>query len=264
MATGFDPPPPYTGEPEPQIIESLDNCPNGCETGVLTHGQLQDHLLDCPLQLVECEFVSAGCDVKVPRRDLAGHMTESAQHHLLTATLLNLRLTRELHQRMDQKDKQISELQHTITNMDTHLKLLTPSSTNGYICHDIIMSDVKQFLASGNWTSDTFTDQREAMEFKLAIRINKKSKKESYLTARLIICRDNLQRISLSVPLKVNLVIKILSHTRDRDPFVVSWGSIRGILHSCDRFIPLDELLAKNTPYIKDNGLHFQLYLKTK
>ncbi len=90
MATGLDPLPPYPGKPEPHIIESLDTCPNGCETGVLTHGQLKDHLLDCPLKLVECEFASAGCDVKVPRRDLAGHMTESAQHHLLTATLLNL------------------------------------------------------------------------------------------------------------------------------------------------------------------------------
>ena len=98
-------------------------------------------------------------------------MTENVQHHLMTATFLNLKLTRELHQRMDQKDKQISELHHTIANIDTHLKLLTPLSTNGYICHDIIMSDVKQFLASGHWTSDTFTDQHEAMEFKLAIGI---------------------------------------------------------------------------------------------
>ncbi len=260
MATRFDPPPPYTGEPEPQIIESLDTCPNGCETGVLTHAQLQDHLLDCPLQLVECEFASAGCEVKVPRRDLAGHMTESIQHHLLTATLLNLRLTRELHQRMDQKDQQISELQHTI---DTHLKLLTPSSTNGYICHDIIMSDVKQFLASGNWTSDTFTDQREAMEFKLAIRINKK--KESYLTAALMVCRDNKQRIRLNATNKYNMVIKILSHSQDRDPFVVSWENAVGYHNTpFERFFPLDELLAKNTPYIKDNGLHLQLYLKTK
>ncbi|XP_064407453.1 uncharacterized protein LOC135352219 [Halichondria panicea] len=260
MATRFDPPPPYTGEPEPQINESLESCPNGCDTGVLTHGQLKDHLLDCPLQLVECEFASAGCNVKVPRRDLAGHMTESVQHHLLTATLLNLRLTRELH---DQKDKQISELQHTIANMDTHLKLLTPSSTNGYICHDIIMSDVKQFLASGNWTSDTFMDQCEAMEFKLVIGI-KKLKKESNLTASLAVCRDNKQRVRLGFYFKANLIIKILSHTQERDPFVVSWGSINGRLPSCDKLLPLDELLAKNTPYIKDNRLHFQLYLKTK
>ena len=190
-------------------------------------------------------------------------MTENAQHHLLTATLLNLKLTRELHQRMDQKDKQISELQHTIANMDTHLKLLTPSSTNGYICHDIIMSDVNQFLASENWTSDTFMDQREAMEFKLVIGI-KKFKKASSLTAWLIACRYNKQRVRLSASFNYDLVIKILSHTQERDTFVVSWESADGQMYPCDTLFPLDELLAKNTSYVKDNGLHFQLYLKTK
>ena len=264
MATGlFDPPPPYAGQLEPQINESFDSCPNGCDTGALTHSQLKDHLLDCPLQLVECEFASAGCNVKVPRRDLAGHMTENAQHHLMTATLLNLRLTRELHQRMDQKDKQISELQHTIANMDTHLKLLTPSSTNGYICHNIIMSDVNQFLASGNWTSDTFMDQREAMEFKLVIGI-KNLKKHSSLTAWLTVYRYNKQRVRLNASFNYDLVIKILSHTQERDTFVVSWESADGQAHLCDTLFPLDELLVKNTSYVKDNRLHFQLYLKTK
>ncbi|XP_064401503.1 TNF receptor-associated factor 5-like [Halichondria panicea] len=86
-------------------------CPNQCEIGIVPRCQADSHLLECPLQLVECEFVGAGCDVKVSRRDLVGHMTESAQHHLLTATLINLQLTRELHQKMKEKDQQIVDLQ---------------------------------------------------------------------------------------------------------------------------------------------------------
>ena len=49
----------------------------------------------CPLQPVTCEYAEVGCDVKVPRRDLGRHMKEGQQQHLLSATLLNLRLTRE-------------------------------------------------------------------------------------------------------------------------------------------------------------------------
>ena len=103
-------------------------CPNQCEIGTVPRCQADSHLLECPLQLVECEFVGAGCDVKVPRRDQVGHMTESVQHHLLTATLLNLQLTRELHQKMEEKDQQIVDLQKQVkeqgTNIDTKIQQL--------------------------------------------------------------------------------------------------------------------------------------------
>ncbi|XP_064404940.1 TNF receptor-associated factor 5-like [Halichondria panicea] len=94
-------------------------CPNQCEIGTVPRCQADSHLLECPLQLVECEFAGNGCDVKVPRRDLAGHMTENAQHHLMTATLLNLRLTKELHQKMEEKDQQIVELKQQLTEQET-------------------------------------------------------------------------------------------------------------------------------------------------
>ncbi len=103
-------------------------CPNQCEIGTVPRCQADSHLLECPLQLVECEFAGAGCDVNVPRRDLVGHMTESAQHHLLTATLLNLRLTRELHQKMEEKDQQIVDLQKQVkeqgNNIDVKIQQL--------------------------------------------------------------------------------------------------------------------------------------------
>ncbi len=94
-------------------------CPNQCEIGTVPRCQADSHLLECPLQLVECEFAGTGCNVKVPRRDLAGHMTENAQHHLMTATLLNLRLTRELHQKMEEKDQQIVELKQQLKEQET-------------------------------------------------------------------------------------------------------------------------------------------------
>ena len=93
-------------------------CPNRCEIGTVPRCDVEKHLLVCPLQLVECEFAHAGCDVKVPRGDLAKHMTENAQHHLMSTTLLNLRLTRELHQKMEEKDQQIVHLQRQVKEMD--------------------------------------------------------------------------------------------------------------------------------------------------
>ena len=103
-----------TNEHTPNCVQYPLPCPNQCEIGTVPRCDAEKHLLVCPLQLVECEFANIGCEVKVPRRDLTRHMTENAQHHLMSATLLNLRLTRELHQKMEEKDQQIAELKQQL------------------------------------------------------------------------------------------------------------------------------------------------------
>ncbi len=105
----------------PQCDYHLVPCPNHCEVGTFPRAHAEKHLLDCPLQLVDCEFASAGCDERVPRKDLARHMTESAQRHLTSTTLLNLRLTKELHQKIERQDQQISELKQKMVDTDRNL-----------------------------------------------------------------------------------------------------------------------------------------------
>ena len=103
-----------TNEHTPNCAQYPLPCPNQCEIGTVPRCAAEKHLLVCPLQLVECEFANIGCEVKVSRRDLTRHTTENAQHHLMSATLLNLRLTRELHQKMEEKDQQIAELKQQL------------------------------------------------------------------------------------------------------------------------------------------------------
>ena len=107
-----------TNDHTPNCTKYPEPCPNRCEIGTVPRCDVEKHILVCPLQLVECEFAHAGCDVKVPRGDLAKHMTENAQHHLMSTILLNLRLTRELHQKMEEKDQQTLHLQQQVKNMD--------------------------------------------------------------------------------------------------------------------------------------------------
>ena len=110
-----------TKDHTPNCTKYPEPCPNRCEIGTVPRCDVEKHLLVCPLQLVECEFAQSGCDVKIPRGDLAKHMTENAQHHLMSTTLLNLRLTRELHQKMEEKDKQIVHLQQQVKETDTKI-----------------------------------------------------------------------------------------------------------------------------------------------
>ena len=111
-----------TNEHTPNCAQYPLPCPNQCEIGTVPRCDAEKHLLVCPLQLVECEFANIGCEVKVPRRDLARHMTENAQHHLMSATLLNLRLTRELHQKMEEKDQQIAELKQQLNEQEVKMR----------------------------------------------------------------------------------------------------------------------------------------------
>ena len=120
-------------------------CPNACKINTIPLSDVESHLLECPLQLVACELAHAGCSALVARRDLPLHMKESVQQHLLSASLLNLQLTRdkiekqevelnkrerelkekdlkyaemvkEKEQQMAEKDRQIAKLQKEIGN----------------------------------------------------------------------------------------------------------------------------------------------------
>jgi len=95
----------------PNCTKYPEPCPNQCDIGTVPRCDMEKHLTECPLQLVECEFAQAGCRERIPRQDLSRHMEEGAQRHLLSMSLLNLTLTRELHQKMAEKDQQIAELQ---------------------------------------------------------------------------------------------------------------------------------------------------------
>ena len=97
-------------------------CPNSCEVGSVPCCDLEAHLMVCPLQPVTCEYAEVGCDVMVPRRDLVRHMKEGQQQHLLSATLLNLRLTRENTEEKNRLLRMIEEKDGTIANLQKQLK----------------------------------------------------------------------------------------------------------------------------------------------
>ena len=57
-------------------------CPNKCDVGRVERQNLEQHLKECSLQEVECDFSYAGCQVKLHRKGFARHMEENAQNHM--------------------------------------------------------------------------------------------------------------------------------------------------------------------------------------
>ena len=54
-------------------------CPNGCGTAPSRRG-FNQHLEECPEQLVHCKFSILGCDAVLPRKSMESHIATSAEH----------------------------------------------------------------------------------------------------------------------------------------------------------------------------------------
>ncbi len=63
-------------------------CPNKCNEKIMRK-DIEEHRNECPLEKVDCPFKEAGCEVRLPRKDISEHETTSMQSHLrlnMTAT----------------------------------------------------------------------------------------------------------------------------------------------------------------------------------
>ena len=94
-----------------QALPLSSNCQPQTQICMIPRCDIEKHLAECPLEMVACEFADVGCKVRTTRQELKRHMEESQQEHLLSATLLNLRLTRET---IADKDRQIAEIERRL------------------------------------------------------------------------------------------------------------------------------------------------------
>ena len=72
---------------------------------------MEQHRSECSLEPVACEMKEFGCSVMVPRKELARHMRESERQHLTAMTMLNLQLSLERDNQLQQEIRELKEVQ---------------------------------------------------------------------------------------------------------------------------------------------------------
>ena len=97
-------------------------CPNRCEIGHVQRARVQQHLLECSLEIVSCEYAEMGCEVRLPRSEMREHVRESGQDHLLKMCAANLSLSRELSRKVAEKEQQITELHHDMRRREEKMQ----------------------------------------------------------------------------------------------------------------------------------------------
>ena len=58
-------------------------CPNKCEVGSLSREDMEAHRKECPLEMIQCEYHSVGCEVRMARKDLENHDNVKMKDHLM-------------------------------------------------------------------------------------------------------------------------------------------------------------------------------------
>ena len=91
------------------------SCPNNCTPNTFVRATLKKHIeQDCPLQQVDCEYKSFGCTTVVLRKDLARHMEDKIQQHMLLMTK-ELKDTKE---KFSKAEKTIAKLTEKVTFLE--------------------------------------------------------------------------------------------------------------------------------------------------
>ena len=88
-------------------------CPNKCTpTGSGIERQDVEHHVqeDCPLTIVDCSLRYAGCEVRLPRKDLENHMREDSSSHVSLLAAENQRIIKQQLEKDEQIQKNFQQL----------------------------------------------------------------------------------------------------------------------------------------------------------
>ncbi len=100
----------------PVCPKYLVECPNECGVAPPEKGQLEGHLRECPLAMVECELKELGCEEVVQRKDADKHMDQAAQKHMRLSTSYFITNQRK-------QDEEIAKLRQEYTKKSIKLEL---------------------------------------------------------------------------------------------------------------------------------------------
>ena len=93
------------------------SCPNKCQESMFDRRDLETHSEQCPLAVIDCPFHYAGCETKLPRKDMPEHITKEALPHLtwlgsVTQNLLKENV--ELRERAVARESEVRELRRRL------------------------------------------------------------------------------------------------------------------------------------------------------
>ena len=122
---------------------SMVLCPNKCGK-VLQRQSLESHIsIDCPMNIVDCEFKHVGCDVRLPRKDMHIHSEQAVIYHLT---------------------KQVADYEERIKTLEEDNKMLSMRCETLEAQHKKLVEKVSEIFNKISKFVDTQGDQKQEDE----------------------------------------------------------------------------------------------------
>ena len=131
-------------------------CPNNCGIS-LQRKNIKDHqTTNCPLEVVTCSFSYAGCEEKLPRKNMPSHISDSLAIHMSLQAV--------------SYQKEIEKLRAEITELGTHLRIMPIT---------ILLDGFASKKAAGDcWSSHPFYTHLQGYKLRLSVSCNGNSEGE--------------------------------------------------------------------------------------
>ena len=251
-------------------------CPNECEAGSIPREDMKDHKLQCPLEVVECEYYSMGCHVTIFRKDKHMHESEKMGEHL--------QLTKcKLMNAKEHYETKISELESALQQNHALMNLLFGKRTIELSTKALLLSSGDQVLPvivhmseytkkkedDIDWYSDPFYTHEEGYKMQLNVLPNGYDKgKDTHLSVYLYLLKGPYD-YKLHWPLEKKFKVTLLNQSSDGEHHSVTRsvdGGKRLIgLNDKDvwhkpQFINTSTL--RHSQYLKNDSLFFEVSIK--
>ena len=202
-------------------------CPNQCGVSPLERDQLEDHLRECLLQLVECELKIMGCEEMVKRKDLVRHMEGETQKHLTLMASKYLKTQADVTKLQKENEvlkKELTEIRHeafqkdeTISNRSCQLKLIKQHFSINTTQLHIKFTTLKKMkgIESENNSVWTFTSKCKM----------RASLYPSFQSKRLDIALTHVEAAvdgNLQWPKKFTMTVRLVNKAGDHDHYQVT------------------------------------------
>ena len=177
-------------------------CPNGCQTATILRYQMQDHLQECPLQPVACDFHHAGCTAEIPRKELSKHGEESTEKHLA----LMCKLTRDLALRVQQQEHTIHTLREEVEQLSTAVPVVP---------FEFSLTDYRQLKSQHLvWTSPPFYTHHGGYKLCVSVHAGGHDPPRSRCNCVSVFCTllKGEYDCKLTWPLRVQVTLQLLNY----------------------------------------------------
>ena len=180
------------GSHKQNCLEYPIPCANNCEIENFPRKLLEEHRKVCPLEIVQCEYHSVGCDTKMPRKDLTKHDEEKTNEHL---SLMKSALV-DTQNKLSDTQRKLSDTQDKLSDTEQQLTLKLDHNYATVLSIQQTLADTQNTLSD---TQDRLSSTEEqlalktasncaevlAMQKKLSKTQNKLSNTKKQLTSKL-------------------------------------------------------------------------------